>query len=55
MDFPDKMILRLISLSIINWFVIVKSNDLSGFDDSILHIIKWSGSENIDVVYIDQR
>lgn len=43
--------LRLILLSVISLCVIVKSNDLSGFDDSVLHIIKWPGAENIDVVF----
>lgn len=48
------MMLRLILLSVISLCVIVKSNDLGGFDDSVLHIIKWPGAENIDVVFLSQ-
>ncbi|XP_063703526.1 endoplasmic reticulum lectin 1 isoform X2 [Culicoides brevitarsis] len=41
--------LNLVFVSILSLFVIVKSNEFSGFDDSILHIIKWPGTENIDL------
>lgn len=44
--------IKIICLSLFNYFVITKANDLSGFDDSILHAIKWPGTENIDVVFL---
>uniref|UniRef100_A0A336LQN8 Endoplasmic reticulum lectin 1 n=1 Tax=Culicoides sonorensis TaxID=179676 RepID=A0A336LQN8_CULSO len=41
---------KFIFLCITNSIVITQAKELNGFDDSILHSIKWPGKENIDVV-----